>query len=356
METTLNIDTLYIQAKEKAAKLNIIEELLTPNGYMWHKRESINDYANENRITDTFDLSRTLFNTNYSKYYIYKKNGKIVERPESLLFKFAGLKSYRTKTDDLRAKALDNTIKYLKSNSFDYGFTELHLAFDTEHKTKIDNFLPVKLTKGSKINNPSNYYKNSTLYIESNNPKTKAYLYNKSKKERLLGKYIHRFEIKLSKLQDIGRNPYKLIEYIEKQLKSYKLFYFEDIDLCNKFKEQYAKNITKKDSPNVPEKLSRDIRAAAKEIELKLSDNIKEFIINTLSKKENSPALKNKVYQMAERWKYHLKADTKIYVLQLPNKYNSIFRKHFILKGFPPTDKDPPNINPSTNHILGFSQ
>jgi len=373
VQTSLNIDTLYIQAKEKASNIDIVKELLTPNDYMWHKVESINDYANENRITDTFDLSRTLFNTNYSKFYSYKKNGKVINRPESLLFKFAGLKSYRTKTDQLRADALNSSIQYLQAKNIDYGITELHLSFDIEHKTKIDNFLPIKLTKGSNINNPSNYYKNSTLYIESNNPKTKAYLYNKSKKERLLGKYIHRFEIKLSKLHNMSRNPYKLIDYIEKQLKSYKLFYFEDINLCNQFKEPYARNIAKKDSPNVPDKLLKDIKAAAKEIELKLSDEIKEFIITTLSKpksikhsiavinalfnkKKNSPTLKIEVYQIVKRWKYHLQAGTKIYVLQLPNRDNPIFRKHFILKGFPPTDKDPPNIKLPTNHILGFNQ
>jgi hypothetical protein len=379
VETSQNIDTIYIQAKETATNMNIVRDLLNPNDWFWHKVESINDYANENRITD--NLQRTLFHTNYSKGYVYKKNGKFIERAESLLFKLAGLSTRTKYIDSKRKKALNKIIKYLQSKNIDYGITELHLAFDIEHKTNIDNFLAVKLTKGSNINEPSNYYKNSTLYIESNNPKTKAYLYNKSKKERLLGKYIHRFEIKLSKLHDMSRIPYKLIDYIEKQLNSYKLFYFEDIDLCNKFKEQYAENITKKDSPNVPDKLLRDIRAAAKEIELKLSDEIKQFIIKTLTKKEveqkpqpisktyqsiknlprgrkkkeNSPTLKIEVYQIVKRWKYHLQAGTKIYVLKLPNKYNPIFRKHFILKGFPPTDKDPPNINLSTNPILGFS-
>jgi hypothetical protein len=360
VETSQNIDTLYIQAKETATNMNIVRDLLNPNDWFWHKIESINDYANENRITD--NLQRTLLHTNYSKGYAYKKKGKLIERDESLLFKLAGLSTRTRYIDRKRKKALNKIIKYLQSKNIDYGITELHLAFDIEHKTNIDNFLPIKLTKGSNINEPSNYYKNSTLYIESNNPKTKAYLYNKSKKESLLGKYIHRFEIKLSKLHDMSRNPYKLIDYIEKQLKSYKLFYFEDIELCNQFKNQYAENITKKDSPNVPDKLLRDIRAAAKEIELKLSDEIKKFIITTISKpkpikhstaiinllfnkKENFTALKIEIYQIPKRDTQIISRAAKNMFYNCKDKINYLSINPLLLKSFPPMGTDPPIIN-----------
>lgn len=347
METSLNIDTLYIQALEKASNLHIQRELINPNEWFWHKVESINDYANENRITD--ELQRTLFHTNYSSYYAYKKDGKIIERAESLLFKLAGLKTHRRYIDRRRNKALNKIIRYLKSKNIDYGITELHLAFDIELDTAIDNFLPVKLTKGMNINDPNNYIgtksKGQTLYLESNNAKNKAYLYNKNKKEKLKGKTIHRFEIKLSKLHDISRNPFELINYIEKQLNAYKLFYFQDIDLCNQFKEQYSKNIAKEDSPNVPDKLLRDIRAAAKEIELKLTDEIKTFIINTLSKKENSPALKIQDNQIVELLMYQFKKLAKKYVLQLKERINSLSIYPLILKAFPPPNKAPPIIN-----------
>ena len=77
-------------------------------------------------------------------YCTNKKDGKIIERLESLLFKLAGLKTHRRYIDRRRNKALNKIIKYLKSKNINFGSTELHLAFNIELHTAIDNFLPVK--------------------------------------------------------------------------------------------------------------------------------------------------------------------------------------------------------------------
>lgn len=67
------------------------------------------------------------------------------------------IQTHRRYIDRRRNKALNKIIKYLQSKNIDYGITELHLAFDIEVDTAIDNFLPIKLTKGMNINDPYNY-------------------------------------------------------------------------------------------------------------------------------------------------------------------------------------------------------
>ncbi len=119
---------------------------------------------------------------------------------------FAGLKSYIGILDNLSNTCLLATVGILNTFNIDYKFTELDICIDVE--TKIQNILAICTTKLPRTNYHEanhSFYNGDTVYIEKISKERltynsqRAYVYNKSKKEKLLFP-ITRFELKLQKL------------------------------------------------------------------------------------------------------------------------------------------------------------
>jgi len=286
-----SLDTEYIQIKNYG-ELNVLETICKENGWWWQKEKSDNPNKREYRITNNSNLSTTLFHINYH-----------FGKDESLLFKLAGLKPYHQQKDTERKEAHDTVVKFLRSRNIEYKYTRLDLAFDLEFDTDINiaDFFLIKLSKAVNINSPFDYYPNKkdgsiTYYLKpsksskpSDRPKIQWLLYLKHIKEGLDGRYILRLEASFDELHNIGSDPHEIFKYIEKDIRTMKLFYFDDIDTTStNLKQQYQKNIHKNNcSPNVPAKLLREIKAGAtNEIMLELPKHIKYHIINVLTKDE----------------------------------------------------------------------
>lgn len=119
---------------------------------------------------------------------------------------FAGLKSYMGMLDNLSNNCLLATIGILNTFNIDYKFTQLDICIDVD--TKMQNILAICTTKLPRteyhLANHS-FYNGNTVYIEKiskgrlNYNSQRAYVYDKSKKEKLLFP-ITRFELKLQKL------------------------------------------------------------------------------------------------------------------------------------------------------------
>jgi hypothetical protein len=276
-----SLDSEYIQIKNDR-EFDILDTLCKENGWWWQKIKSDNPNKREYRIANKSNLSITLFHVNYH----YGKN-------ETLLFKFAGSKSYHSHKDTARNEARDTVVKFLRSKDIDCKLTRLDLACDLEFDTEIDiaDFFLIKLYKGMNTNSPFKYYVNEkdgsrTYYLKASvDPKTQSKLYLKHIKECLDGRYILRLEISYDELHDIGSDPHEIIKYIEKDIRTMKLFYFNDVDTNTNLKKQYELNIHKDSSPNVPAKLLREIKTGAtNEIMLELPKHIKSHIMNVLTK------------------------------------------------------------------------
>ena len=307
------------------------------NGLMYHERKFDNPNIHQSIVTNLINTRRTIFEMNYksNKERKYFENSMTV-KDHFFNSTFAGLKTYKQHTDNVRTKILNKYIDMHKTYDLEYGITELHLAFDIIVNSSIDNFIPIKLVKSVNICNPLDKEFESTIYIESTkDPKLKAYLYCKVTKEKLnVEKNIYRFEIRFRDMHDISRNPYKIIDYIQENLQSYKLFYFDDIQLCNQFKKEYSNNIRKVSSPNVPEKLLRELKKHGTEIELILSNEIKQEIISMLIKhneKEEYKILKSKTICRINQINYFW-SNTLMYNLN----------KEFLQKVYQPTINSPP--------------
>ena len=118
---------------------------------------------------------------------------------------FAGLKSYNTILDSLSYSCLLATVGILNTFNIDYKFTELDICVDMH--TKMQNILAICTTKLPRteyhLANHS-FYNGDTVYIEKilkdrlTYNSQRAYVYNKSKKEKLLFP-ITRFELKLQR-------------------------------------------------------------------------------------------------------------------------------------------------------------
>ncbi|MCG3668133.1 hypothetical protein L5F24_08985 [Aliarcobacter butzleri] len=119
---------------------------------------------------------------------------------------FAGLKSYIGILDNLSNTCLLATVGILNTFNIDYKFTELDICMDVG--TNMQNVLAICTTKLPRteyhLANHS-FYNGDTVYIEKilkdrlTYNSQRAYVYDKSKKEKLLFP-ITRFELKLQKL------------------------------------------------------------------------------------------------------------------------------------------------------------
>ena len=313
-----------------------LNQFYKSNDLMYHENKYENPHINQSRITETSNTQRTLFEMNYTshkeKSYF---DGAMIYKDHFFNATFAGLKTYKSYTDKIRTATMNKYIDMHKTHNIDYGITEVHLAFDIILDSSIENFIPIKLVKSTNIHSLLEQEFDTTIYIEATyDPKSKAYLYCKVTKERLNSKQsIYRFEIRFKDMYKISRDPYKIIEYIEKNLQSYKLFHFTDKQLCNKFKKQYSQNIKKVSSPNVTQKLLRELKEHGTEIELVLSDEIKHQIISMLQKDDEK--------EVAETLQAMVIQNT------YSNVKNSVHNldKPFLLKASQPAINSPPAIS-----------
>ena len=259
----------------------------------------VNNHINGSRFFDKTNRSRTLFHTYYHGGRIKKPHMKYSTACEEWLsFDWAGLNRHRRRHDQATRESLDFFIELIKSDvNPDYRISKLHLAFDiwTDPDITIDQFFALKFAKTDRVNSPFIYYKKNvegsrTYYIEMKTKSGKkciirAYLYEKDKKEGLRGdKRLFRFEVCVGGLNKVGDDPDELIKRLEMVLKKYGLYFFKNVGTCKRLKKQYAENIRKDQSPNVPKKLLRNIGQSSTPIPLELTDEIKRFIYNTLQK------------------------------------------------------------------------
>ena len=274
-----------------------------------------NKEINACRYFDPNYRSETLFNT-YSyagrESILYYVRNRFGPKPVAmwttgcsswLSLCCAGMNRHRRRADQAKLKNLEFIIDQIKTDkNAHYLFKQLDIAFDiwTGSDITIDHFFALKLAKTGRINLPFRYYVNpvdgsQTFYIELKTKKgnkctVRAYLYEKDKKEGLHGdQRLFRFEVSVGGLQQVGDDPDKLIKRLKKVLKRYRLFLFDDVRTCRKFKKQYAENIRKNQinqnqSPNVPPKLLKEIELSAAKVSLELTDSIKSWIYNALDK------------------------------------------------------------------------
>ncbi len=160
-----------------------------------------------------------------------------------IVVSFAGLKRYNDILDNFSHKCVLTTCRFLNTFNIGYKFIEFDICLDIF--SNIDNVLAVCTTKLPRTEyyfaNHS-FYNGNTVYIEKiNNNRLsfnsqRAYLYNKSNKEKLLYP-LTRFEVKLQKLFFLN-NEFDA-DLMVSAFNRYTVMYFEDINEKNTIVNKY---------------------------------------------------------------------------------------------------------------------
>jgi hypothetical protein len=315
-KTFVSLDAEEIQSRNISGN-TIAGHLYKANGWVAKKVNYTNsEYSNESRVVDPKCLYRTLFHTHFTgeskRYNPYKKKSFYVEAVT--LFVIAGLCSHHNNNDRLKGQARDLIVDFVKTNGGVINYKGIDVAIDAElediKNLKIDNFFLLQLSKSEHINSPFKYFTGEdgsrTYYMQPMKdpndknsdqqkkkkyiPKRRIYMYLKHIKEGLRNRFILRVEASYTGLDSFGGDSDKLITYIEKDLKGMRLFCFDNVDTGNDFKRQYEARIPKKYNDNVtPTMLSKIKSKADNEIEIGLTDEIKDHIRNVLARKEPNP-------------------------------------------------------------------
>ena len=334
------IDSIYFSSRFPSSS-GLSKEIYNGEiSYQSQKVPTSNKHINQSRFFDVenpdFDLFHTIYHRGFSRYReFWHPEDTIWTGPsheltgssdESLSLRHDGLVGYRRYADQARHNALYSNIDLLKSTDSIYLITKIHPAFDIVLDTTIDHFLLLKLGKTDRINSPFIYHDKNQDGSRSYYPEelTKAgkqsakssCFYEKDMKEGLED-CTFRFEPRFEGdgLRKVGNNPEALIRYMEKNIGKYRLYHFDDVSTCNKFKEQYAENILKNKhravrnkvrrnkeryeslTPNVTAKLLREVGENSTAIPLELTDDIRKFITDLFDKnvKMEPPQFKKKV-------------------------------------------------------------
>ncbi len=155
-----------------------------------------------------------------------------------LRIRFAGLKSHNQKKDEYSLNAFMTICAWLNTSRTKFRIVELDVAIDVS--CRFDNVLAVCINKSCKTiyneagymqsykGTPSSYIEKYNHKFEANNAVVRAYLYNKSVKEELLGSCITRFELKLQNrfFLRYGFSAESIIFALDK----YYVLYFESIE------------------------------------------------------------------------------------------------------------------------------
>jgi len=312
-----SLDTEYFQVK-KLSGTSIAIDLLKANGWISNKVKYPNvEFSCESRVVDPNYLARTLLNYCYTsrseRENWYTKKSYWID--SSTLFKHAGLSKNRPNSDRVKCQARDTVVAYSKAHGGIINYDRIDIAIDVELEDfegiDIDNFFLLQLSKSQTINSPFTYFhgddgsrtyylmplkdpndrkckpknKNKKAYV----PQIRKYMYLKHLKEGLINRFILRYEVSYTNLTRFGADSDRLIEYIEKDFKTMRLFCFDNVATGNEFKSQYQENIPK-ESPNAPVKLLREIKAKAdNEFDLRLPEEIKTHIHNVLAREQPKP-------------------------------------------------------------------
>ena len=242
------IDTVKVQADfdnafEQREALNVLIQTLTATGiFSIQQKDYLSNFKSDFFIyshqTTIASITTKLFNeringtSSYAiKYYISVK--------------LAGLCRYNEKIDSISHYCLLKTCAFFNTNNIAFKLTELDVCIDAECEFHHLLALCVKKSPKTDYYNPSDMQAyTDTSYIEKIPYKKlekavlRAYMYNKSHKERLSQK-ITRFELKL---QPRYFNKYSFdIAQIEKALNRYYVMYFKDSDQRSHAIEAYEK-------------------------------------------------------------------------------------------------------------------
>lgn len=230
MEYSTEIDTLSLQVdcktmeEQRNTSFMIIRTIREYNKIYIKQNSSKNEHEvlfNNNRIAiikiGTNPIYNELKNEFETNYYV------------SVCF--AGLKRYNIVLDNLSAECLKATVGILNTCNIDYKLTELDVCIDMN--VPMQNILTICTTKLPRteyypLNN--SFYNGNSVYIEKilENRLTynsqRAYVYNKSKKEKLIFT-LSRFELKLQKSFFLNKDLIDFITIIN-ALDRYTVMYF----------------------------------------------------------------------------------------------------------------------------------
>lgn len=209
----------------------------------------------------------------------------------TLSIAFHGLYRYNKKLDDKSKLLLKNITAYLNTKAFPFIITQFDICTDIPFN--IENLVALCVNRKSrKSYHPLGKYDeygnkiqtyDGTYEIEKfeskekrNNVMKLAYIYNKRKKEIIkanndIGHELTRFEMKLQNRfflnHEVSANSFL------QELKDYKIFYFEDIKLKDKFIKKY----NKVNNNNHRNQLIKNISKTTPEIKINML-NISYFI------------------------------------------------------------------------------
>lgn len=229
-------------------------------------------------MEDMYKSDRIVSISNTQETIIYSYHNGSMDDTTYTTFKFVGLKSYDHKKDKRKSKVLNRFVDFLINHDIEYRLKVIDIAYDFAINKSIKNFFPIRTNKQglqSDVNDPFNYFENTTLYLEDKSikkPSLKAYIYDKTVKNDL-DEQIIRFEISIRNIDSKIVDYDSILEHIQNQVSKYRLFYFDVIAECNKNKWIYKKNY------KVSRKLEKSIiNSKGVEINLSISNDITDFL------------------------------------------------------------------------------
>jgi len=310
-----SFDTEELQTRN-LNKSTIADHIYKPNGWVAEKVKKPNvEKSNESRVIDPKHPYRELCHS----YHVgrHERMNPFTEKSywfEAVsTFTIAGLCKHRPNNDRVKRHFRDTLIECVKANDGYITIKRLDLAIDIEladfDKFYLDNFFLLDVSSSQFINSPFDYYEKDgsrTYYLlkqkkyalrkkepkkeEKYVPKIRYYMYLKHEKEGLKDRFILRFEASYSGLDKFDGDAGNLIHYIENELKSIRLFCFDNVKTGNHFKQLYRDRIPKKGYPNVTPKQLREITSKAdNEFKLELTDELRDHIHNVLAREEPKP-------------------------------------------------------------------
>ena len=245
MEHETNIDTVALQldfekAEDQRNKLNLLCQWITIRGLGRLEQDKSSKYV----IKYNVYFGGTVIFTIHSGFT--RKADGLTGESEGLYYiriRFAGLKSHKQRQDEASFNALMTICAFLNTTRSKFRMVELDVSIDAY--CNFDNILAICVNKSSKTTynqiGHKQYYKGiPTTYIEkykneqeANNAVFRAYLYNKSEKDGLIGTSITRFELKLQNrfFLRYGFNEKAIMEAINR----YYVLYFESIQMKNQY-------------------------------------------------------------------------------------------------------------------------
>lgn len=229
-------------------------------------------------LDDMYKSNRIVSRKNTQETIIYSYHNGSMDDTTYTTFKFVGLKSYNQKKDKRKSKVLNRFVDFLIRHDIVYRLKSIDIAYDFTINKSIKNFLPIRINKQglrTEVNDPFNYFENTTLYVEDKSikkPSLRAYIYDKTIKNNL-DEQIIRFEVSIRNLDSKIISYNHIIEHIQNQISKYKLYYFDVIASCNTNKWLYKKNY------KVSRKLEKSIKKYnGVEVKLSISSDITDFL------------------------------------------------------------------------------